>query len=557
MDKTSKKKGKPPATKLKSSILETPPKPGIEKTKISAGNKVKAIKIDVSDKKQKKDSKSYLYLIMALNLLLCAGYCYVFDFPQALEDALLHSLKVDTIKISMLYSIYSLPNIFFSPITGYIIEKIGCNNSAILYCALIFAGQAVVYYGIQIENYWVVLSGRGIYGIGAEGITILQLTINELWFYGSYLSVGVALTDVFGILSIMAGNFFNSFIFTATRKLSTSFFISGIICFISFLAAVFYYHFHNKYIGIADYHENESGDQSNNDSLKLHLNDSNTQGLILDRADSFAPIAPRRKMTAEDMYFDEKIEFGFKSIKFFNATYWVLCICFLFLANCYYQFTNMATDLLVVRFGYQFEEAKQITIAPEIAFIIVSPFVSKIIEVRGWKPFFILLSSLLFCGSYCFMYFLESQKSYFVYLCFTTIGMGFGIVSCALHSSVALSIPKSGVSMGYSIMTTIENAGLSTLPLYFGYIAKSRSIESYNECILSLIILSFLGTICSIVLLIYDTNKTQLLTLPENSKAVRRLRKQIDSDFIQKSFHASMLAGQDERIPSTRLIKAN
>lgn len=90
--------------------------------------------------------------------------------------------------------------------------------------------------------------------------------------------------------------------------------------------------------------------------------------------------------------------------------------------------------------------------------------------------------------------------------------------------------------MGYSVLTLVENFGLSSLPLYFGHISEDRTVESYNECILSLIGLSSIALVCCIVLVLYDTKKTKLLTLPENSKIVKRLRTKIDEDFAEKSF---------------------
>jgi MFS family permease len=242
-----------------------------------------------------------------------------------------------------------------------------------------------------------------------------------------------------------------------------------------------------------------------------------------------------RRATAEDIYNAEKIRFGFKSIRYFNTTYWILCVVFLFLANCYYQYTNIATEILEHRFGYTFEEANKLTIIPEAAFIVVSPFVSKWVEVKGKKPLWLLVAAVIFLGNYSYMYFMKVEKTLVLYLNFTAIGFGYSITTCALFSSVALSIPKAGVSMGYSILTLIENIGLSLLPLYFGEISEDRSVESYNQCLLALVVLSILGTIFCLLLLLYDTKNSNLLTLPENSKKVRKLRKGIDSDFLEKS----------------------
>ena len=144
--------------------------------------------------------------------------------------------------------------------------------------------------------------------------------------------------------------------------------------------------------------------------------------------------------------------------------------------------------------------------------------------------------------NYLILYYMPVQKSLFLYFNLFTNGVCYSILTCALFSSVALSIPKAGVSMGYSILTLVENVGLSTLPLYFGHISKDRSVDSYNKCILSLILLSFLSVIVCSILFMYDTKKTKLLTLPENSKKVKRIRQSIDTDFHEKSMRDTSLS---------------
>ena len=245
-------------------------------------------------------------------------------------------MDINTFKISWLYAIYSLPNMIMSPVTGYIIEVIGCNNSAAVYTGLTFLGQIIIYFGFYSNSYYMILFGRGVYGVGGEGLTILQLTINELWFYGSFLSMSVAWCDVVAVFAILAGNFLNPELLAITRNLSWSFFVMGLMCFISAIAGCAYYYYHNKFIhtiklrdnDISDDEEEEAQDISefNSPSLKKNMNDD-------------APVNSSRKerdTTAEDYFNENKLGFGFRSIRYFSTTYWLLTVCFLFLANCYY-----------------------------------------------------------------------------------------------------------------------------------------------------------------------------------------------------------------------------
>ena len=244
-------------------------------------------------------------------------------------------MEINTFKISWLYAIYSLPNMIMSPVTGYIIEVIGCNNSAAVYTGLTFLGQIIVYLGFYTNSYYLMLFGRGVYGIGGEGLTILQLTINELWFYGSFLSMSVAWCDVVAVFAILAGNFLNPELLAITRNLSWSFFVMGLMCFISAVAGCAYYYYHNRYIHTIKLREDDLSDEeedlpeitdANSSSLKKNLN--NESGLDVTKKE--------KDTTAQDYFNDNKLGFGFKSVRYFNTTYWLLTVCFLFLANCYY-----------------------------------------------------------------------------------------------------------------------------------------------------------------------------------------------------------------------------
>ena len=98
---------------------------------------------------------------------------YIFDFPQALEDPLIRGMNIDTFKISLLYSLYSLPNILLSPVVGLVISKIGCHLSGIFYNSLVVIGQTLVFVGMYNRSYYTMLAGRLVSGAGGEALKIV------------------------------------------------------------------------------------------------------------------------------------------------------------------------------------------------------------------------------------------------------------------------------------------------------------------------------------------------------------------------------------------------
>ena len=69
-------------------------------------------------------------------------------------------------------------------------------------------------------------------------------------------------------------------------------------------------------------------------------------------------------------------------MKYFNDIFWLLCLVTLFLASSYFQFTNIATEMITNRLFYDYEDAKYFTVVPQISFILRSPIISKIVEVK-------------------------------------------------------------------------------------------------------------------------------------------------------------------------------
>ena len=137
------------------------------------------------------------------------------------------------------------------------------------------------------------------------------------------------------------------------------------------------------------------------------------------------------------------------------------------------------------------------------------------------------------------MHNMKAGKSNLLYVNMFIIGFGNSILFSTIYTSVALTIPKSGVSMAYSILTTTENLGISIFPIFFGWLIEKRTVDSFNNALLSLQVISLCAVVASLALLLHDLKRYNVLELPENSRKVAHIRSQINSDYIRKSFHDS------------------
>lgn len=229
-----------------------------------------------------------------------------------------------------------------------------------------------------------------------------------------------------------------------------------------------------------------------------------------------------------------------KYIRYYKKIYWFICLAYFGLTNSYRQFSNIASNLLVHRFGYKYEQVNTLTIIPPLVMMCSTPFIHKLIESHGKKPFILLAASIYFIIAYLGLYLLPAEPNEAIYLLLVFIGLAYSVVQSSLFSTVAIAVPKAGISMAFALVTLFEDIGLTIFPLIFGKLQEGRSVSAYDECLLGLIALSILSLVFTSAMILYDTNSSRILTLPAKSRRVQQMRRKIDSEFVERSMRESM-----------------
>jgi MFS family permease len=163
--------------------------------------------------------------------LLSPGNYYIYDNPSALKPYLQNAFKGDLTeaKFSLLYSVYSFPNIVLPFFGGFLVDKYGAYNCTILFSFLVLLGQVVVALGASATNYNLMLLGRVLYGMGGETITVSQGAIIADWFAGGELAFAIAANLA---ITRSASSFNNilSVYFARTAGLAFAFWFGTILC---------------------------------------------------------------------------------------------------------------------------------------------------------------------------------------------------------------------------------------------------------------------------------------------------------------------------------------
>ena len=445
---------------------------------------------------------------LALNAVVGFAAYFVYDMPQVLASGLIRSLSLTTTQVGLLYSAYALPNLVLAPISGFIIEKYGIVRSTTAFTILMLIGQLIIFYGVANKSYYSILTGRGIYGIGGEGFLILQPTVNEYWFSGSFLTISNGLCQSANFLIVILGNYSMPIVHIMTRSLVMPNMLGVLSAIVSLALGMIYVKFHMQHKDKRETNTVAQDDDSLNNTFDIDVQDTR---------------AEKQK--------DEKTT-GFKVISQFSAKYWLLCGVYMVMANCYYQFTNIATDMITNRFGYSLKDAEKLNILPNLMIVIGTPLLSVFLQVQGKKAVAIMIGAWIYFFGYLLLFSLASEKSYFVNIGLVSIGVGYAILLSSAHSCVALIVPQHGLSMAYALMVFFETCGLTLLPLWVSYLSESRTKVAYNSCLILLTMFSVIAIIISSILVLVDFRSNCLLDLPENSKYAKSILKK-SSNFSQ------------------------
>ncbi|KAI8893255.1 hypothetical protein BC833DRAFT_505626, partial [Globomyces pollinis-pini] len=95
-----------------------------------------------------------------------------YDLPASLStqlQAYLNTTYQDyQLKLGLLYSIYSFPNVIIPLLGGIVLDKFGFKRILIISSFLVLLGQTLFGVGIDQKQFPLMLIGRFIFGVGAE-----------------------------------------------------------------------------------------------------------------------------------------------------------------------------------------------------------------------------------------------------------------------------------------------------------------------------------------------------------------------------------------------------
>lgn len=124
------------------------------------------------------------------SFLFFPGSYFCYDNPGALQEVFKEELNITSTQFSMIYSIYSWPNVVLCFVGGFLIDRVfGIRLGTIIYLFILLIGQLLFATGGLMNTFWIMIVGRFIFGIGAESLAVAQNNYAVLWFKGKELNM--------------------------------------------------------------------------------------------------------------------------------------------------------------------------------------------------------------------------------------------------------------------------------------------------------------------------------------------------------------------------------
>ena len=286
------------------------------------------------------------------------GNYYCYDNPAALQKQIKTVFNIGDADYSLLYTVYSYPNIILPAIGGILLDRIGFRIGLFFFPMILILGQGIFSIGAFYHSYATMAAARGIYGLSGECLTVLQSAIVSKWFKGKELAFALCVNLSVARLGSVINGFTLPAIFnsveesggTGDEALGWSFFSGFCVCFVSWCAALLLIQLDRK----ADAYDGAGG---------LEVSD------------------------------EEK--FKLRHLKEFKLSFWIICANCVLMYAAIFNFLFVVSDLLQTRSHFSKGTAGSLFGIPYFMSAIASPAMGIAIDRIGKRTLINILACAL------------------------------------------------------------------------------------------------------------------------------------------------------------------
>jgi MFS family permease len=390
------------------------------------------------------------------------------------------------VKFNMLYSIYSLPNIFIPLFGGFLTDSFGAGRVLLYSSLLITIGQVIFALSPHFGSFYLALIGRAIFGSGGENLDLAQSVIVLSWFSGKELSMAFGLNSSISLLGSVLNDNTEPFIVSYTGSLSFGLWVGVFVCLLSFFSVFWLNSINNK------------------------------------RLESL----PNRR---EDL---EGEKFSLKDLGKLDWYFWLLLINSCAIDSSIFCFCNIASGYYQDRFGYDMVESGSIMSIAFFTAAFLNPFVGIVVDTIGKRALFLIVSSVFVACFHLLLLMTPSgYKPIAPVLYFVVLGIGYSVYVTVFWAALSYTVDHKIIGTAYGIMYSFGNLALVVFPIIVGVIQESFDMETgYFGVGIFLECLAVIGIITCIVMYSEDIKKGGILDTPNPCLVSSKIDKTVEEE---------------------------
>lgn len=417
--------------------------------------------------------KAHRFLALIFMCFLGFGAYFCYDNPSALQDHFKHDLNITETQFTALYSVYSWPNVVMCFLGGFLIDRIfGIRSGSSIFMALTLIGQLIFTFAVYINQYWMMIVGRFIFGVGSESLAVAQNNYAVLWFKGKELNMVFGLQMSFARMGSTVNFWIMEPIYQWISHTSEGTSILGISLFIATGTCLF----------------------------------SMVCSLLLGFMDKRAERITGRGETQNT----EIVKIT--DVVSFKPSFWlVACICVTYY-NAIFPFISIAQGFFTYKFDMDGQDADHISSLIYLISGIASPITGLLIDKVGLNILWILISVIFTIIAHLLLGFTVVNP----YTGVVMLGLAYSVLASGLWPLVALIIPEYQLGTAYGVCQAIQNLGLAVVAIITGWIVDNYGYQVLSEFFMANLFLAF---IFSAALLLLDQHNEGMLNLtPQQRK---------------------------------------
>ncbi len=408
-----------------------------------------------------QERRWWRWLVLLMVSLVMFGSYYVYDALSPINDYIQRGMGINNERFGLLFSFYSIPNLFFSLIfAGFLLDRVGVRKAGTLYAFLILLGSFVTSVSAG-TSFMAMLIGRMIFGFGSEATILVVNKVIARWFKGKELGFAFGLNITVMRLGTILAMRTAAPIADRTGSWRMSIWVSTIVMFVCFLTFLVY--------------------------------------LAMDRK------------SEERTRGGEKEKIVFKDIFRLGPSFWIISLLCLTYYSAVFPFTNHAPRFLMMKWGMSAATGGNYTSYIMTASMIFTPLLGLFVDKRGHRGKIMIIGSLLILPAHLLL----GLTYLHPIVSFIMLGISFSLVPAALWPAVPILVKEDFLGTAYGIIGWVQNFGLFAFPWLAGRVVDASGGD-YTNMEIMFASLSFAGLIFAILLMRLDRKHKSRLELPSS-----------------------------------------